>query len=694
MANRLELILAASTTQLEAGMQRATDAVEGLSDEAKGLKTTLGDAGDALEDVASTSRLQGLEQAGQFISNVAGQVGQLAGQFLEAGKQLDDLKDRIGTFTDAGKVDEVASAIRNVAAETGQADAALVAAAQKMGTFGQYSEDNLRRVVDMAAKTGKSLEQATQAFVLLGAGGPAASEAINQLAKDFGISADEMAAAGAVVDKNNKILADTPANAAAAQKALQAIIDSDFAGAAAEQQGSLDELHTRIEQMNQDIGEHTLQAYEAAADAMLPFLDILKDMPGWMKQVVGVGTGVVGTLGGIAGTGLQAAANISLLASNSAFAAGALAKAGAIGRAAFTAILGPLGLAIIAIGALAAGIQAYIDELDRANAAAEELLATEERRAAALRKHADYIGKSANELHRMGVKSSELVDVIGALQDQAEAADKAGNKEQFNKLVEQIRQARLAKVGLAELEAAEKAAKAARDERIKTPAAPAADLKGLEDLKKATDAATKSTVDLGAARTQTASTPAAPPAAASAPKRQEEASKKQVESAEKSAKVLERGVAMQNQASEKQEQSAERAAQATERAAAATERAADKSADTFGKANLSVQDFVQSQADFFSDKDKMMKDPADVGSDLQSRVEAVGSAVQAAADANTGVRSAMGGGADLSAAAADLKAAAADLKAAAAALRSSGGGKSSSSGSGVDWGYFSSGSTP
>ena len=455
-ANRLELILSASTQALESGLKSAQDAIGKVKTEAEGLGESSTTAGDQLGSIARNDRIQALATAGEKISEISGKVGALADKFLEAGRELDDLKDTVGTFTGAGQVDAMTNSLRQMSVELGVPAKQLVDAQQRLELFGVTGTDMLQRVADAAAGSGKDIQQVGEVVAQFLSGNERAQM---QLEKMLNIPPDALAEFGAVVDANNKVLMDTPAHAEAARVALEAMLDGQFAGKAKAMVDPVDVLDGKIQVLTQDIGENTLAVKNYLAEAMLPWLDTLSGMPDSMKAVVGIGTEVVGTVGGIAGQGLQAAAALKLLGVNSALAGTAMATAGNVGKMGMMALASPIGIAITLIGGLALGFHRYTQELESANQAAESLLQTEERRAAALRTHADHIGKSAGELKRIGVKSSELVDVIGGMQDQAQAARNVGNYAKERELVAQITAMQRVKTELAGMEQAERDAK-------------------------------------------------------------------------------------------------------------------------------------------------------------------------------------------------------------------------------------------
>jgi hypothetical protein len=513
MANRLDLILSASTGALESGLKSAEDAIRNTGDEASKLGDKSTEAGDKLGEIASAQRIQTLMAAGEKISEISGKVGVLAGKFLEAGKELDDLKDTIGTFTGADQVDAMADSLRRMSVELAIPAQTLASTQQRLELFGATGTSMLQAVADAAAGSGKDIQSVGDTVAQFMAGNERAQL---QLEKMLNISPDALVQFGATIDANNKVLFDTPAHAEAARVALESMLNSQFAGKAQAMVDPVDVLDGKLRVLTQDIGENTLAVKNYLAEAMLPWLDTLSGMPDSMKAVIGIGTEVVGTVGGIAGQGLQAAAALKLLGVNSAMAGTAMATAGNVGKMGMMALASPIGIAITLIGGLALGFHRYTQELESANQAAESLLQTEERRAAALRQHKDYVGKSAGELKRIGAKSSELVDVIGGMQDQAQAARAAGNYAKERELVAQITAMQRVKTELAGMEQAERDAAEAKKVSASTPSVAPVEVPSLQAYTAATNNATTAVRNLGAAKAQAAKSndrPASRPAA-------------------------------------------------------------------------------------------------------------------------------------------------------------------------------------
>lgn len=122
---------------------------------------------------------------------------------------------------------------------------------------------------------------------------------------------------------------------------------------------------------------------------------------------------------------LATAARARLTAANVAFTSSALAQR--------LALLGVVG----AVAALALGFQAYIVELEKANAAQEELLAADDLKKKGRQvqniKADDIVGKTAEELNKAGVTSDTIAQRILDERNRSAIAREAQNEEQLKK---------------------------------------------------------------------------------------------------------------------------------------------------------------------------------------------------------------------------------------------------------------------
>jgi len=89
----------------------------------------------------------------------------------------------------------------------------------------------------------------------------------------------------------------------------------------------------------------------------------------------------------------------------------------------------------------------------KATAAAEDLIAIEEKRAKGLKENQDIVGKSAEELQKMGKSTKDVGNVILGLNDQVQAARNTGNTDLAQKIAGQIAQLRVERSRLAEIQA-------------------------------------------------------------------------------------------------------------------------------------------------------------------------------------------------------------------------------------------------
>lgn len=436
----IRAVLVAETEAFEKGLDRASDKVDKFSGEAEKNFDRLNDSLKSIN----------WREAGEGIARVGSTLKSAGDEFLRAAERADDLADKLqGAFGDsAGQVadwsQQIGTAFQVFSAEQ------VGGAATALNKFGEATEANLRRVADIAAGSGQSIESVAVAFGKFEKFGD--SKSLMALQKQLGVTADELGRFGAVLDSNGKILADTPARAEAARAAMEALLDEKFGGAMERQADASARLAGSTELLKQELGEAALQAKEAMAPALLSIVDGLRGMSPEMKGAIGLITEFGGAGLEFAGTGLQMAANLKALGLGltSIQTALAAAQGGLSAMAAgLVAVSGPALILIGTLGALAVGLAALTAATNEQTKAEEALLAIEEKRVLGLAKNADLIGKNAEEIKKLGKGVKEVDELIAGLHDQMERARAQGLPQaQQDRLAQQLATARAARSDL------------------------------------------------------------------------------------------------------------------------------------------------------------------------------------------------------------------------------------------------------
>lgn len=369
-------------------------------------------AAKAAADAAQKSATE-LKSFGDGVTQMAAKITAFAGDVARSAAAADDLTDSLAAaFGD--RADRMSGTIQKLGTGLGVfSDQQVRGAAVNLEKLGVASEQNLQRVVDAAAKTGKSVEGLGESFGRFEKFGD--SKSTLALQKALGITGQEMAAAGAKIDATNKVLADTPARAEAARVAMQAIIDTRFAGAAAAMADDSQRLTGELELLKREVGASAHAFKESLAPAGLAVVGMLRDLSPEAKGAAGLVLEIGSSAVGAGAQALTGAANLALLTQSttacSIASKGAAFAAGLMGNA-FAVSLG-------AVGLLAAGLMAYTAYLEHANAAAEKLLQTEEKRArtTAGLKEKGNVDKSGHTVSTKGATVEQLEANVAEMRD-------------------------------------------------------------------------------------------------------------------------------------------------------------------------------------------------------------------------------------------------------------------------------------
>lgn len=368
-------------------------------------------------------------------------IRQLAVDCAEAAERADDLRDGLnGAFRDTAP--DVANFIESLGTAKGVlSDDALAQAAKTLQNFGVYSEEALTTIADAAAATGKPVDGLAEAYARFQK--LADPKSIKALQKAFGASATDLQAFGAILDKDGNILADTQPRIDAAREALQQYSEIKFGGALDAVSDDSAKLAGETELLRREIGASTFAIKENIDSALLPFVQGLREASPEVKAVVGVTAELASGVGSAVPQIVAMASQLKIL--------GVTVSAAAASLAAMIGI----------VAAAAAGFALYINELNKTNKAEEDFLQQQEKTARALAENKGLIGKSADELKKMGKTSKDLVPILQGLQDQLQQArDVDPNSAATKGLEQKIRDFKKTKDELAraELQVKEKAA--------------------------------------------------------------------------------------------------------------------------------------------------------------------------------------------------------------------------------------------
>lgn len=440
-------IKAKITSEAElSGIDRAANSLEKLVGHFENVRT----AGEKTDQALKTNAIgDTLNRQAASLSNIAGKLNAWGNEISRSAGAADDLGDSLrGAFGD--RADAMSGTVQKLGTELGLfSDQVVAGASKQLEKFGVATEQNLSRVVDIAAKTGQSVEglgTALGKFEKFGDG-----KSTLALQKTLGITGQEMAAFGAKVDSSNKVLADTPARAAAAQQAMQAIIDTKFGGAAAAMADDTTHLAGEIEMLKRELGEAAHGFKEGLAPGAREAVAAFRGLSPEVKGAVGMIVEFGGMGASAAASALTMGAQIAILSQTT---AAQTVATNALRLATLSLSLG-FGAAVIAVAAVAAGVTAYIATLDAANKAAEDLLTTEEKRSRGLHDNKNLIGMSAKDAKRLGKTSADASGLVQGLQEEAEKAGKVGSPER-TAVEKKIQAAQHLKQELAKLEAADK----------------------------------------------------------------------------------------------------------------------------------------------------------------------------------------------------------------------------------------------
>lgn len=442
--------------------------------------------------LATDSRAQ-MAAVGAVLGAVAVGAGKLSIELENAGDEVVKLRQVLSSSFTGDELDSLTKKIRELGATPPYSAEQFTKAAKQLKSFEKDVEANLTRIGNIAVKSGGEFNSLAESFATFGI----KAEASNRLLEVANISPAKLAEYGAVLDATGKALDFTGANAAKAQRALEKLADTEFAGAMDAVVTETEALRGELDLLTQELGTGLSEMSDSVAGVLLPFAEGLRDMSDETKKLIGLGiglTGFVAALGAAAiGVGLivtQVAASVTAAGGFAVVMGTVTAALGTAATAAsgFVLALAPIvataGAVALAVGGLTYAVYQVNEALDEYVRYNDEALAIELRRARAGRELNDVLGKSVDELREQGTTAEELAYSIGALQQRIEIASEAGNDALVDRIKEQVIQLQAAKRELAVLER--------EDRNREADAAEASKPKTSEQLKAAEEARKKS----------------------------------------------------------------------------------------------------------------------------------------------------------------------------------------------------------
>lgn len=240
----------------------------------------------------------GMIGKGLIVATIANKLRQLGGSIFNATAQVEQytvtLENMLGSKIAANlRMQEYTEIAKKTPFELSE----VVETGNQLQALGRYSEDNIVLLGDLAAASGKPIEQAKNAFAKLATGQK--GEAVNMF-RDLLISTDDwVKATGKGVSKNGELLATTEEMLAVLPQILQ---EKGFAGMMDKQAqtfaGRMSNIRDSLFQMFVSLGNAFRPIIDAIITGLGRIVEGLKSMADWMvrnKEVLtalAVGVGV------------------------------------------------------------------------------------------------------------------------------------------------------------------------------------------------------------------------------------------------------------------------------------------------------------------------------------------------------------------------------------------------------------------
>lgn len=379
-----------------------------LGDEAAGLKQRFKDgmSGGGLERLFE---FETLNTAAEGLRDNAGRLYDGFSKVGESGREMERaLKRAFENPQDAERFIKIAKDLKHEYQGLFSGDQ-IAEGIGALKRFGVASEENLKRVAAMAAASpGVSLEQVSETygeFKKAAIGGKHDFGSTEELRSQLGIDPAELVAFGAEVDKNNKLLGDTQAQATKAQKALDAYIDSQarFQGVAQRAADGQSKLQAEMDKFQGSIGKIINEWKNMVGEGVLPLAEELNNLPGSAKNAIAGISTLTPVLANTGAGALQMAAYYKL-------------AGGSIGGAAtmLKGFAAGIGGSLVAYGALAAAVYVTVDAYRDMKQAARDARDAE----------IDYrttLSKAADDPRREAMKGRSVDDIIDEVSAEKDA---------------------------------------------------------------------------------------------------------------------------------------------------------------------------------------------------------------------------------------------------------------------------------
>ena len=371
------------------------------------------DAGKAAAEQAAAMQ-QGANVANQLHSALAPMASALHSAGAEALGLEKSLKIAFrGDTVAAGGAKE---AIDKVRLSIGATPQDLLAATQALQKFGQFSEENLKRASIAARETGQSVDTVASAIGRFEKFGD--SRSANALKKTLGIDPQEVATANGLLDEHGKILLKTAEQRAKFTEAMNKAIDAKNGAGMDDLTSAAQKTKTEFALLQEEIGKNLVKAQNDWIASAGPVVHLLREMPEGAKAAFGSMIQMGSAMTGVAGSALQVGANLKLMGWQG-IVPNIVAARNALLAFNATCLANPIilvGAALVSLGVVAG---ATANQLTANAKALDELNNRSEKAYGGFDKFKGMIGKSADELERMGKTSKDVAQAILVLQEKA-----------------------------------------------------------------------------------------------------------------------------------------------------------------------------------------------------------------------------------------------------------------------------------
>ena len=446
----------------------------------------------------------GIKTAAQELTAVFGGFAAggavLTKNFLQSAAQMEDFESTLRAVT--GSTEEAQRQLKSFvdfAAKTPFELPQVVEAGIKLQSLGVSADKTLPRIAALAAAMKKDLPESA---LVIGKATIGVKDAVTQIRDSFGITVPQLEKFGATVNKQGEIVVDNAKDLAKFNEALNKLLDNKYGDVIAQQANNISVAFSSLKdaagQLEAGLGKAIGPQAVAVANVLSDMIKKFNELPDATKSAIAgtiaiggalaslaaaVTAGVVAftalapTLGPVLGatvelggvlpaviagfTGIAEAITTAVTTVEVAVSAfGALGGAGAIlsaslgsagsGIAALAtgaaAALGPAGLLIAALTALSVGLVQMTASQEEANKALDGQIHRQVQAIKNYREQIEVIGKTAEELRKLGKTDLDITKEIAGLERLAQAARESGNEEkakQYEAEIERLRKIRV-----------------------------------------------------------------------------------------------------------------------------------------------------------------------------------------------------------------------------------------------------------